>query len=91
MLSCTEFIPCYSELFTFLEAKRGREELNRFWDYPVRAHRLRHPAYQLCKGTGDPWLLFLLGWHVERGSCRFHHVPERERRLVYERNASLSF
>lgn len=33
MLSCTEFIPCYSELFTFLEAKRGREELNRFWDY----------------------------------------------------------
>lgn len=33
MISCTEFIPCYSELFTYLERKHGREEVDRFWKY----------------------------------------------------------
>ena len=33
MISCTEFIPCYSELFTYLEDKHGRDEVDRFWDY----------------------------------------------------------
>lgn len=33
MISCTEFIPCYSELFTYLEDKKGRDEVSRFWDY----------------------------------------------------------
>lgn len=33
MISCTEFIPCYSELFTFLEEKSGRQEVDRFWKY----------------------------------------------------------
>jgi hypothetical protein len=33
MISCTEFIPSYSELFTYLEDKHGREEVTRFWKY----------------------------------------------------------
>lgn len=33
MISCTEFIPCYSELFTYLEKNYGREEVNNFWSY----------------------------------------------------------
>ena len=33
MISCTEFIPCYSELFTYLEQKHGRAEVDRFWKY----------------------------------------------------------
>ena len=33
MISCTEFIPAYSELFTFLEDKHGRAEVDRFWKY----------------------------------------------------------
>ena len=33
MISCTEFIPAYSELFTFLEDKHGRDEVDRFWEY----------------------------------------------------------
>ena len=40
MISCTEFIPSYSELFTYLEDKHGREEVDRFWEY-------------LFKPTGD--------------------------------------
>ena len=33
MISCTEFIPCYSELFSYLEEKGGKEEVRRFWKY----------------------------------------------------------
>lgn len=33
MISCTEFIPAYSELFTYLDAKYGRKEVDRFWEY----------------------------------------------------------
>lgn len=33
MISCTEFIPSYSELFAFLEEKYGRGEVDRFWKF----------------------------------------------------------
>ena len=33
MISCTEFRPAYSELFTYLEDKHGRDEVDRFWEY----------------------------------------------------------
>lgn len=40
MISCTEFIPSYSELFTYLEKHYGRSEVDNFWEY-------------LFKPTGD--------------------------------------
>ena len=40
MISCTEFIPAYSELFSYLDEKYGRAEVDSFWDY-------------LFKPTGD--------------------------------------
>ena len=33
MISCTEFIPAYSELFTYLEENFGRGQVDVFWDY----------------------------------------------------------
>ena len=33
MISCTEFIPAYSEFFKFLHQKAGRKEVDRFWNY----------------------------------------------------------
>ena len=33
MISCTEFIPAYSELFKFLEKKGGKEAVVDFWKY----------------------------------------------------------
>ena len=33
MISCTEFIPAYSELFSFIEEKWGRAEVDSFWEY----------------------------------------------------------
>ena len=31
MISCTDFIPAYSELFCWLEENHGREEIDRYW------------------------------------------------------------
>ncbi|MDD3840206.1 MAG: hypothetical protein PHP06_06490 [Clostridia bacterium] len=33
MISCTEFIPAYSELFKYLEKKGGQEAVMGFWEY----------------------------------------------------------
>lgn len=33
MISCTEFIPLYSELFKYLEELGGHEEVVRYWEY----------------------------------------------------------
>ncbi len=33
MISCTEFIPAYSELFCYLEERGGRDEVLRFWEH----------------------------------------------------------
>ena len=32
MISCTEFIPAYSEMFKFLEKKGGKEAVIKFWE-----------------------------------------------------------
>ena len=32
MISCTEFIPAYSEMFKFLDRKGGKEAVVRFWE-----------------------------------------------------------
>lgn len=32
MISCTEFIPAYSELFKFLHAKGGKDAVVKFWE-----------------------------------------------------------
>jgi len=52
VISCTEFIPAYSELFKFLQSRGGREAVEGFWEYlsdrflgnlksAVEAHGLR--------------------------------------------------
>ena len=33
MISCTEFIPAYSELFRYLEKRGGKEAVEEFWRY----------------------------------------------------------
>jgi len=33
VIPCTDFIPAYSELFKFLEARGGREAVVEFWQY----------------------------------------------------------
>ena len=33
MISCTEFIPLYSELFKYLEEKGGKAEVINYWEH----------------------------------------------------------
>ncbi len=33
MISCTEFIPAYSELFKYIEKKAGKDAVVEFWNY----------------------------------------------------------
>ena len=33
MVSCTEFIPLYSELFKFIEEKEGRDGVIKYWEH----------------------------------------------------------
>jgi len=33
MISCTEFIPAYSELFKYIERKEGKQAVVDYWDY----------------------------------------------------------
>lgn len=52
MISCTEFIPCYSELFTYLEEKHGRAEVDRFWEYLFQPNGKGIPLINHVKEEG---------------------------------------
>ena len=52
MISCTEFIPAYSELFTYLDAHYGRAEVDRFWEYLFKPDGKGIPLVNFVKREG---------------------------------------
>ena len=52
MISCTEFIPAYSELFTYLEDKYGRDEVDAFWEYLFKPDGKGIPLINHIKKSG---------------------------------------
>lgn len=52
MISCTEFTPCYSELFKFLETKGGYEEVKKFWKYLFEPDGKGIPLINFVKKEG---------------------------------------
>ena len=52
MISCTEFIPVYSELFSFLEEKYGKAEVERFWNYLFTPDGKGIPLINFLKSEG---------------------------------------
>ena len=52
MISCTEFIPAYSELFTFLEERHGRAEVDNFWTYLFKPDGKGIPLVNFVKKEG---------------------------------------
>ncbi len=52
MISCTEFIPAYSELFSFLEERHGRAEVDRFWTYLFKPDGKGIPLVNFVKKEG---------------------------------------
>lgn len=52
MISCTEFIPAYSELFTYLEDHYGRPEVEKFWTYLFKPTGKGIPLINYAKKDG---------------------------------------
>jgi len=58
MISCTEFIPAYSELFKFLETRGGAAAVNAFWEHLSDQFlgNLKHSVEQLgLRGCWEYW------------------------------------
>lgn len=58
MISCTEFIPAYSALFTFLEEQYGPEEVPRYWGLhfdPSKSKLYQFVSKEGIKGCFSYW------------------------------------
>lgn len=94
MISCTEFIPAYSELFKFLEQRGGTEAVEDFWNYLsdnfltslrrlVEEHGLRgcwlYWSHTLNEEAAD----FTMELDEEAGEFKItmHHCPSKGRLL----------
>ena len=52
MISCTEFIPSYSELFKYLDERYGYAEVQRFWSYLFKPDGKGIPLVNFLKKDG---------------------------------------
>jgi len=92
MISCTEFIPAYSELFKFMDQRSGREAVYRYWakffdpdDFPLGAHLKRAGL----RGCWDYWSVIFreeacdstMFYHEEEGwfTWCMHCCPSKDR------------
>lgn len=91
MISCTQFIPAYSEFFKFLEAKDGKQAVIQFWEYlsdrylkeslqaEVRENGIRgcwnYWSHSLNEEAAD----FTMELDEEAGvfTIRMHHCPSK--------------
>ncbi len=104
MISCTEFIPAYSELFTFLDRKYGPEEVNRLWDDLFAPDGKGIPLINFArkdglKGCIDYWNGTLSEeaaevtrmYNLEEGWIRstMHHCPSKGRLLELKKSIGL--
>ena len=87
MISCTEFIPAYSELFKFIEKKGGKQAVVKYWETISKDGldllRKRSDAKRLER------LLELLVTHAERRSGGLHYDARRRQRRVFYRDAQV--
>jgi hypothetical protein len=97
MISCTEFIPAYSELFKFLEARDGKEEVVRYWEYVadnyltklrdlVAEHGLRGCWIYWTEALTEEAADFEIVLDEEAGEYRatMYYCPSKGRLLEYE-------
>lgn len=96
MISCTEFIPSYSELFTYIEEKYGRAEVDNFWAYlfepkedgiPLINYIKKegiHGCYSYWSGTlNEEAADFTIMLNEKQGwyKCKMYHCPSKGRLL----------
>lgn len=77
MISCTEFIPLYSELFKYLEDLGGHDEVLRYWEYISDTYVAdllgKAVAGKGLRGCWDYWAKSL-----NEEACDFHMVLDEQ-------------
>ena len=99
MISCTEFVLAYSELFSYLDAKYGREEVDKLWDFLFKPTGKGIPLINYArkdglKGCVDYWTETLTEEAAEvtriynlKGGwvvSTMHHCPSKGRLLEFK-------
>ena len=104
MISCTEFIAAYSELFGFLEETYGRDEVDRFWKYLFQPDGKGIPLINFVEKEGirgcfsywsgtlnEEAADFSMYLHEKRGFFKLvmHYCPSKGRLLKLEEEKGL--
>ena len=97
MISCTEFIPAYSELFKFLEEKQGKTAVIDYWKYLSDIFLTNLKDLVIKNGIRGCWIYwnqtlneeaadFTMELDEEAGefSINMHHCPSKGRLLEYK-------
>jgi hypothetical protein len=97
MISCTEFIPAYSELFKYLEQKNGRTAVVDFWNYLSDIFLTNLKDLVVENGIRGCWIYwsktlqeeaadFTMELDEDSGefSITMHHCPSKGRLLEYK-------
>jgi len=93
MISCTEFIPAYSELFKFIDEANGRQAVYDFWNslFQPENSPLNHliPKYGKMGGCWENWYVvfteeacdntMLNNEEAGYQACCMHHCPSKGR------------
>lgn len=96
MISCTDFIPAYSELFKYLESKGGGKAVNDFWNYLADNFLMNLKGLVKKNGIRGCWMYwshtlneeaadFTMELDEEAGefTITMHHCPSKGRLLEY--------
>jgi hypothetical protein len=94
VISCTEFIPAYSELFKFLEKKGGKSAVIDFWNYLSDTYLTNLRDLVAANGLRGCWMYwehslneeaadFTMELDEAAGEFRIimHHCPSKSRLL----------
>lgn len=99
MISCTEFVLAYSELFSYLDAKYGRAEVDNLWDFLFKPTGKGIPLINYAKKDGlkgcvDYWTSTLTEeaaeitriYNLEAGwsTGKMHYCPSKGRLLQFK-------
>ena len=97
MISCTEFIPAYSELFKYLEKKQGKTAVVDFWNWLSDTFLTNLRDLVAENGIRGCWLYwsktlneeaadFTMQMDEQAGefSITMHHCPSKGRLLEYK-------
>ena len=97
MISCTEFIPAYSELFKYIEKKEDKAAVVDFWNYLSDIFLTNLKDHVIENGIRGCWIYwnntlseeaadYTMELNEEAGefSITMHHCPSKGRLLEYE-------